>query len=87
MKQAEQAYLQQRERDRIALTEGISDAALAVLKRHFQMELPVFQFRENGQPIQADAQTLALMAATRDGNREVIQYIEAMRKLAPLKNK
>lgn len=69
------------------LTEGISEAALAVLKRHFQMDLPAFQFRENGCYLNADGQTLALMAATRDGNREVLQYIEAMRKLPPLQQK
>ena len=74
----------QRESDRIALTEGIADEALNVLKRHFRFDLPAFQFRDGTQPLHVDGQTLALMAAARDGAREVIQYIEAVRKLPPL---
>lgn len=74
----------QMEKDRVALTDGISDDALTVLKRHFRFDLPAFQFREGEKPIEADAQTLCLMAATRDGAREVIQYIEAVRKLKPI---
>lgn len=73
------------EHDRRVMREGISDEALALLKRHFRAGLPVFQFRENGTPLSGDAQTLTLMAAVRDGNLEVIDYIEAMR--APLKTK
>lgn len=78
-----QDVVQQMERDRIAVKEGITDSALAVLKRHFRDDLPVFQFRENGGTIQADAQTLALMAAVRDGAKEVIQYIETLKNLKP----
>lgn len=74
----------QMERDRVILKEGISDDALKVLKRHFRFDLPAFQFREGNVPIPGDGQTLALMAATRDGAREVIQYIETVRSMRPL---
>ncbi|MCD8070549.1 MAG: hypothetical protein LUE08_04080 [Akkermansiaceae bacterium] len=72
------------ERERVILKEGVSDAALELLKEKFQFGLPVFQFRAGNLPISADAQTLALQAAVRDGEHGVINYIELVRSRPPL---
>lgn len=62
---------------RIAIKEGVSKKALKALKERFQPDLPVFQFRDgNGYALANDAQTISLLAAIRDGQREVLTYLD-----------
>lgn len=69
----------------IDLLSGISPAAWAVIESVAKPDLPVFQFREasiNGVTamLPADAQTLALMAAVRDGEIGLFKKLLVMRK-------
>ena len=73
-----------RERERRILSDGISEEALALLKRQFRYDRPAFQFLDTGSRIIShDAHTLALMAATRDGEHCVINWIETVRNRTP----
>lgn len=61
--------------------EGISKEALEVLKELGHVGGPVFQFYdvETMEPLKADAATLALRAAVRDGEARVVQAVLSMR--------
>lgn len=64
----------QAKRDRDVIRDGITPAALEVLKRRFAFDQPVFQFSDNfGRPY-TDEECVR-RASIRDGSREVICYI------------
>lgn len=57
---------------------GISKSALQALKKKFGYNLPAYQYLTNGaMPLSGqDVELIKLHAAVRDGQREVISYIE-----------
>ncbi len=66
------------------LLDGISEAAMREIELLGHYDMPVFQFRDAAtlQPLACDAQTLALMAATRDGERGLVQTLLKLRAMA-----
>lgn len=71
-------------RRRAILREGISEAALEVIKTQFHCHLPVFLLRDElGRPITDNPQMLALLSARRDGMLHVIKWIEQEIKQQP----
>lgn len=66
---------------------GISDDAWNVITSLFDEDLPLFQFFDfdpssgKSSPRQFDAQSHALMAAQRDGQRIFLRKLRAMRRL------
>jgi len=73
-----------------ALSRGISDEAMELLREHVQLGLPVFRDCEllpDGSAVPMDAQVLALRASRRDGEQAVVKWLEAMRRLAKAEKK
>lgn len=62
-----------------AIRSGVTRDALKALKKAFGYDLPAFQYRRKGFELAPDAgnnaELIALHAAVRDGQREVITYI------------
>lgn len=60
-----------------AIRRGISRDAIEALEEYFGTDNCTFVYRDkNGYPLASDYNTLVLLAATRDGQREVITTIK-----------
>lgn len=61
-----------------SIKHGVTKEALKALKKRFAYHLPAFQYRTQGfmAADSGDVELIKLHAAVRDGQREVITYIE-----------
>jgi hypothetical protein len=66
-----------------AIKHGVTKEALKALKKRFAYHLPAFQYRTQGfmAADSSNVELIKLHAAVRDGQREVITYIEQILQL------